>query len=118
VGRKGKHQGSQGVYPVGVVRQILRIKQMMADNYTIEQIKKDVLFMRSDIQQLEVTLNNIFSTLSRVMKDRKRETVARSVVRDVEDAKALSKDLLARLGSIESALASQPKLHRVSASSA
>jgi hypothetical protein len=118
VGRKGKHQGSQGVYPVGVVRQILRIKQMMADNYTIEQIKRDVLFMRSDIQQLEVTLNNIFSTLSRVMKDRKRETVARSVVRDVEDAKALSKDLLARLGSIESALASQPKLHRVSASSA
>src|SRR6185503_20086322 len=28
VGRKGKHQGSQGVYPVQVVRQILHIKQM------------------------------------------------------------------------------------------
>src|SRR4249920_3958994 len=56
VGRKGKHQGSQGVYPVAVVRQILRIKEMMADNYTIEQIKRDVLFMRSDIQALEATL--------------------------------------------------------------
>ena len=31
VGRKGKHQGSQGVYPVSVIRQILRIKQMMAE---------------------------------------------------------------------------------------
>jgi hypothetical protein len=38
VGRKGKHQGSQGLYPVGVVRQILRIKAMMAQSYTIEQI--------------------------------------------------------------------------------
>src|SRR5688572_14330462 len=28
VGRKGKHQGSQGVYPVNVVRQILTIKRM------------------------------------------------------------------------------------------
>ena len=36
VGRKGKHQGSQGIYPVSVVRQILRIKQMMAERYTIE----------------------------------------------------------------------------------
>src|SRR6478752_8344446 len=53
VGRKGKHQGSQGVYPVNVVRQIATIKRMMAENYTIEQIKRDVLFMRSDIQALE-----------------------------------------------------------------
>src|SRR5215510_3666546 len=39
VGRKGKHQGSCGIYPVSVVRQILRIKQIMAESYTIEQIK-------------------------------------------------------------------------------
>ncbi len=38
VGRKGKHQGSQGVYPVSVIRQNLRIKQMMSESYTIEQI--------------------------------------------------------------------------------
>ena len=40
VGRKGKHQGSQGVYPVSVVRQILRIKQMMSESYTIDQIQR------------------------------------------------------------------------------
>lgn len=116
VGRKGKHQGSQGVYPVGVIRQILRIKRMMADNYTIEQIKKEVLFMRSDIQQLEVTLEHIFSTLGRVVRDRRQEAYARAVARDVEDARALSKDLLARLGSIESTLAAKPRLRRVSVS--
>ena len=44
VGRKGKHQGSQGIYPVSVVRQVLRIKQMMAESYTIEQIQREFLF--------------------------------------------------------------------------
>lgn len=116
VGRKGKHRGSQGVYPVGVVRQILRIKAMMADNYTIDQIKRDVLFMRGDLQQLEVTLNSLFATLSRVLKERRREEYTRDVVRNVEDAKALSKDLLMRLGSIESKLTARPQLREVSAS--
>jgi hypothetical protein len=116
VGRKGKHQGSQGVYPVTVVRQILRIKQMMADNYTIEQIKRDVLFMRSDIQALEATLDSIFDTLGRVMKERRAEPYAQTVARDVEGAKALSRDLVARLGSIESRLSVRSNLRRVSAS--
>src|SRR5260221_13057773 len=52
VGRKGKHQGSQGVYPVTGVRQILRIKQIVADNYNIEQIKRGGVFIASDIQAL------------------------------------------------------------------
>jgi hypothetical protein len=116
VGKKGKHQGSQGVYPVGVVRQILRIKEMMADNFTIEQIKRDVLFMRSDIQQLEVTLDNIFEILGRVLKERRSDTYAQTVARDVEGAKAISRDLLARLGLIESRLTARPSLRRVSAS--
>jgi hypothetical protein len=116
VGRKGKHQGSQGVYPVTVVRLILRIKEMMADNYTIEQIKRDVLFMRSDIQALEATLANIFDTLARVMKERRSEPYAQTVVREVEGARALSRDLVARLGAIESRLSARSSLRTVSAS--
>jgi hypothetical protein len=116
VGRKGKHQGSQGVYPVSVVRLILRIKEMMADNYTIEQIKRDVLFMRSDIQALEATLSNIFDTLARVMKERRAESYAQAVAREVEGARALSRDLVARLGQIESRLSSRSSLRTVSAS--
>ncbi len=116
VGRKGKHQGSQGVYPVGVVRQIVRIKGMMADNYTIEEIRRDVLFIRSDIQQLEQTLESIFETLSGVMKERRGDPSASVIARDVEGAKALSRDLLSRLGAIESRLSSRPSLRKVSAS--
>ncbi len=117
VGKKGKHQGSQGIYPVGVVRQILRIKQMMAESYTIEQIQREFLFMRSDLQALEQTLDGLFDKLARIVGDKKRgEATAKAVARDVSDARTLSKDLLARLGAIESRLTSRAKIERAVAS--
>ncbi|HEX9622233.1 MAG TPA: hypothetical protein VF989_18935, partial [Polyangiaceae bacterium] len=56
VGTKGKHRGSRGIYPVSVLRQIVLIKRMMANSYTIEQIQRDFLFMKSDLEQLEQLL--------------------------------------------------------------
>ncbi len=116
IGRKGKHRGSQGMYPVGVVRQILRIKQMMAESYTIEQIQKEFLFMRSDIEQLEKLLDGIFKTLGGVLKERRSESLAPVVARDVVDARSLSKDLLARLSAIETKLTSRTRMTTIAAS--
>lgn len=116
VGRKGKHQGSQGVYPVGVVRQILRIKQMMAESYTIEQIQKEFLFIRSDVEQLEQLLGGIFKKLDDVLRQRRREHSAQTVARDVGDARSLSRDLLARLTAIETKLTSRARMETVAAS--
>jgi hypothetical protein len=116
VGRKGKHQGSQGVYPVGVVRQILRIKQMMAESYTIEQIQKEFLFIRSDVEQLEQLLGGIFKKLDDVLRQRRREHSAQTVTRDVVDARSLSRDLLARLTAIETKLTSRARMETVAAS--
>ncbi len=113
VGRKGKHQGSQGIYPVNVLRQILRIKQMMAENYTIDQIQREFLFMRSDLLELEQTLTSIFKKLEVVLKQRKGEASAQVVVKDVTSARALSKDLMMRLEAIEHRLTSQAKLERI-----
>ena len=110
VGRKGKHQGSQGVYPVSVVRQILRIKQMMAESYTIEQIQKEFLFIRSDIEQLEKLLDGMFKKLGGVIKQRRNESTAQMVARDVVDARSLSKELLARLSAIESKLTTRTRM--------
>jgi hypothetical protein len=116
VGRKGKHQGSQGIYPVAVVRQILRIKQMMAEDYTIEQIQREFLFMRSDLQALEQTLESLFGKLGRIVNERRRDAAAKAVARDVHEARSLSRDLLIRLGAIESRLTSRTKMERVAAS--
>lgn len=109
VGTKGKHRGSKGVYPVRVVRQILQIKRMMAEHYTIEQIKEEFLFMRSDLEQLEQTLGRIFEQLEVVLA-RKRDATARVVARDVDEARHSSKDLLARLCEIEAKLTSRARL--------
>ena len=116
VGRKGKHQGSQGVYPVSVVRQILRIKQMMAESYTIEQIHREFLFIRNDVEQLEQMLSRIFKKLDGVLKERKQERAALAVHRDVLDARGLSKDLMARLVAIEDKLTKRNRIESVAAS--
>ncbi len=116
VGRKGKHQGSQGLYPVKVIRQILHIKQMMADNYTIDQIQREFLFIRRDLQQLEEALRSVFAKLAAVLKERRREATTQSVTRQVNEARVLSKDLLARLGAIETRLTSRARVERAAAS--
>lgn len=116
VGRKGKHQGSQGVYPVSVVRQILLIKQMMAESYTIEQIQREFLFIRNDVAQLEQMLSRIFKKLESVLKERKQERSAQAVHRDVLDARGVSKDLMARLAVIEDKLTKRNRIESVAAS--
>src|SRR3954467_1682319 len=58
VGRKGKHQGSQGVYPVSVVRQIVTIKRMMAEDRTIEEIQQSFARFKDDIEELERVLGH------------------------------------------------------------
>lgn len=114
IGRKGKHQGSQGVYPVSVVRQIVRIKQMMAESYTIEQIQSEVLFIRSDLEQLEQLLEGIFRKLEDVTRE--RGSAGQGVARAVSDARGLSRDVLARLVAIERKLTSRPRIEKVAAS--
>jgi hypothetical protein len=116
VGRKGKHQGSQGVYPVNVVRQILTIKRMMAEDFTIERIQREFLFIRNDMEQLGRTLEDIFEKLDGVMEERRMEKGSHTVAREVAGARALSKDLMARLEAIEAKLGARTKMEKLAAS--
>lgn len=116
VGRKGKHQGSQGLYPVGVVRQILRIKELMAESYTIEDIQRDFFFMRSDMHALQQCLGNIFDTLASVVKERRRKGYSLDITRDVESAKEVGMELVRHLERIEGRLTTRAQLQRLTAS--
>jgi DNA-binding transcriptional MerR regulator len=53
VGRKGKHAGSTGLYPVAVVRRIDLIKRMMAAGLTLEEIADSYVAIRNRIEDLE-----------------------------------------------------------------
>ncbi len=116
VGRKGKHQGSQGIYPASVVRQIQVIKDMMAESYTIEQIQREFLFMRGDLDQLGRTLSSLFQTLDRVMQERKGDPVAALAERDVVEARGLGARLVERLSQVEQRLTSRAKISSVMSS--
>ena len=118
VGRKGKHQGSQGMYPATVVRQIQRIKEMMAQDYTIEEIQREFLFVRGDIEELERTLVKIFSTLRAASHERKSETSGRAIAQDLAGAEGLARELCAKLAMIEQRLTAQARLARRNASGA
>lgn len=59
VGRKGKHQGSRGLYPVEAVRRINVIKKMMAEGHTLQDIKRSFLYHRNHIDQLERDLSRV-----------------------------------------------------------
>ncbi len=131
VGQKGKHQGSHGLYPVRAIRQLLRIKEMMAESYTIEEIRRDFLFVRTDIEQLEQTLGCIFKALSRVVEQRGREQGRRGagrassrgeessneqgsalLSRELGEVKKQGRQLVARLSSIEARLMRPARLSR------
>lgn len=113
VGRKGKHQGSQGLYPVQVVRQIQRIKEMMAQDYTIEQIQREFLFVRGDIEELQRTLSNVFEALRGAAKNRPAsDTATRAISTDISHAESIARELLAKLSMIEQRLTAQARLSR------
>jgi hypothetical protein len=117
VGKKGKHQGSQGLYPATVVRQIQRIKEMMAQDYTIEEIQREFLFVRGDIEELERTIGKVFDALRGAAKERRSDTSDRAIHMELSQAEKLAKDLVAKLNAIEDRLMAQAQLSRRAAGS-
>ena len=117
VGRKGKHQGSQGMYPATVVRQVQRIKEMMAQDYTIEEIQREFLFVRGDIEELERTMAKVFNALRDAAKERRSETSGRAIAQDLASAESLARELVSKLALIEERLMAQARLTKQAASS-
>jgi len=64
VGRKGKHTGSTGLYPVSVVRRIALIKRMMAEGYTVEDIRGSFVTVRNQLEDVEKGLTELVAQLS------------------------------------------------------
>lgn len=107
VGRKGKHQGSLGVYPATTVRRINAIKQMMAANYTIEDIQRSFLRFTDEIESLRRSLSQLLSGFEQELKrgsfpaDQRR-----GLARDIQAAQKLGDDLVGRVESLERQLVS------------
>ncbi len=106
VGQKGKHRGSRGLYPARVVRRIVLIKNMMARSYTIAEIQKEILFLSSDIEQVEASLAEVFKKIGQRLQgtDGPMEPIADVAKKEVALADRLGQELVDKLRGIEGRL--------------
>lgn len=111
VGEKGKHRGSRGLYPLRVVRQILLIKQLLSENHTISEIKDEFLFLSSELEELEESLETIFAKIGQRVKG---EREARGLSTEARDAESVGRDLIQRLRRVEERLRTRLRLSVVS----
>ena len=118
VGMKGKHKGSQGLYPATVVRQVQRLKSMM-ETHTIEEIQRDFFFTRGDVESLETSLEKIFGALTTALKARSKSEGVRALEarkdtmqRDLAETRALAAELVAKVIALEARLTMQARLQR------
>ena len=105
VGRKGKHQGSLGLYPVGTVRRLNLIKQMMAEGLTLEDIRRSFVFYRNEIEELERVLEGVLAGHERELEARALPPEARArLVQEMSAARRSGKELVRLLERIASHL--------------
>lgn len=110
VGRKGKHQGSQGLYPASTVRQVQLIRRLMAQGFTIEEIQTRFLFVGGDIDALAKEIDRLMSVLERAQgKQGSGDSLVR---REVEEARRLATSLMEKLRDVERRVTLQARMER------
>jgi DNA-binding transcriptional MerR regulator len=102
VGRKGKHTGSTGLYPVSVVRRIAVIKRMMAEGYTVEDIRGSFVTVANRIEDVEKGLAELVAELGKKARVHPRR---RQFVEELERAEREARRALDRLEKVGGAVA-------------
>lgn len=105
----GGQRGSQGLYPASVVRRIQRLKAMLA-HHSIEEIQREFLFVRGDLEELEGALERVFSALAAAAGGETQEALSRAVHKELTEARSLAADLMGKLSSVETRLTMRARL--------
>ena len=113
VGRKGKHRGSQGLYPATAVRQIDHVRRLMHQGFTMEEIQKEFLFVRGDIDALSRQLERVHQAIDVAVLEQKREGAGDPSVGDaLNDVRKLGRELVNKLEAIERRLTMRARMAR------
>ncbi|MCI0574171.1 MAG: helix-turn-helix domain-containing protein [Myxococcaceae bacterium] len=98
VGRKGKHQGSRGLYPVEVVRRINAIKRLMAQGHTLEDIRGSYVYFENHLDGLSRGLTELVAALeSEVSRRPLGREQASALRREAVQLRKEGRDLVQRL---------------------
>lgn len=102
VGRKGKHQGSMGLYPATTVRRVNEIKQMMSSSYTIEDIQRSFLRFKDDIEALRTGTTSLLESFEREIRQGDFDAERRKgLSREISAVRKLSVEYLQRIDALE-----------------
>ena len=108
VGRKGKHCGSRGLYPAGVVRRVNQVKAMMERNLTIEDIQRSFVQFKEEIEGVSKGLRDLIASFEREAKGPALSPQRRQEIeREIEAAKHAASDLVRRISGLEASFSSQ-----------
>ncbi len=106
VGKKGKHRGSQGLYPATSVRQVQLIRRLMAQGFTIDEIQTRFLFLRGDLDALRGQLERVLTQLAGA------HGADELLTRELEEARRIGTGLFEKLHDIERRLSVQARMER------
>lgn len=106
VGKKGKHRGSQGLYPASIVRQVQRLRKLMAQGFTIDEIQSRSLVVGSEVGALGREIERVLGQLERAPSG---DSLVR---RELDEARRLSLSLVEKLRAIERRLNLQARMER------
>lgn len=116
VGTKGKHRGSHGIYPCATVRRINSIKRLMASSYTIEEIQRSFSNFKSQIEEIESALDDLFKGFEReIAKPRFDSSRRRILDREINNARKTANELVRQIVQIESQVVVPEKSKKVGA---
>ncbi len=108
IGRKGKHQGSCGMYPVQAVRRVNLVKGMMADNLTIEEIQRSFARFKDDIERIEKGVRELMAGFERQAKAPAVEPGRRrDIEQEITEAKRAAGELIRRIAGLERQLSTR-----------
>lgn len=108
VGRKGKHQGSCGVYPAMTIRRLNAIKRMIGDGLTIEEVQRTLSRFREEIEALERGMSELFGGFERELRGGRFDANRRrGLAGDLVTLRRGAEDLFGSLGRIEQALSAE-----------
>lgn len=112
VGRKGKHRGSQGRYPASVIRQIDAVRALMAQGYTIQDIQRELLSLRTDIDAVGRQLGQLLTTMEHAVGESAPRAGDDIASRAIADARVGADVLVEKLRAIEQRLAMRARMAR------
>lgn len=106
VRRASGRRGSRGLYPPTTLRQLVHLKRLMGLGLTIEEIQREFLFVRGDIEALARQLDRVMDALEGAVRRAKSGDDA------LERAKEAGVELISRLESLEQQLALRAHMDR------